>query len=100
MTLSLWSSRRYLSSDVSATVPMRVLMDAAHDPSPSEPSKAESKGSPSSLRRLGFFTGELQRKALKGLASHLHLYYPASQHDLPPSQLSCSDTEVSLPTLQ
>ena len=63
MTLSLWSSRRYFSSDVSATVPIRGLRDDTHGPRPSEPSELSSKGSSSNwwaFRRLGFFTGELE----------------------------------------
>jgi hypothetical protein len=65
MIRSLWSSRRYFSSDVSAVVPIRVLRGDTHGPRPSEPSDPESKGSPSNwwaFTRLGFFTGELSRK--------------------------------------
>lgn len=66
MALSLWSSRRYFSSDVSATVPIRALSEDTHGPGPSEASEPESKGSPSGgwvFRGPGFFTGELQREA-------------------------------------
>lgn len=65
MMRSLWSRRRYFSSDVSATVPIRALRDDTQEPRPSEPSDPESKGSASNgwiFRRLGFFTGELKRK--------------------------------------
>lgn len=69
MALSLWSSRRYFSSDVSATVPIRALSEDTPGPGPSEVSEPESKGSPSGgwvFRGPGFFTGELQREAHQG----------------------------------
>lgn len=68
MILSLCSKSRYLSSDVSATNPTRLLRDDSEAPKPSElcPSELESNSSASNcsaFRRPGFFAGELKPKA-------------------------------------
>lgn len=65
MILSLWSKSLYLSSDVSATNPTRLLRDNSEAPKPSElcPSELESNSSASNcsaFRRPGFFAGELK----------------------------------------